>query len=767
MRSRTLLAALVMAGVIQLGCSAGPSGSSEGASEAQASAIKKMEAETGHAWRVQYDTALGTPHHADGRAEGALAAAPMPAQATYAFLAKHREVFGMDDPAAEFTAVKEGRDEYGWTHVRLQQQVAGVPVFGGELLAHYDTAGDLTVVDTLYFPNLRSLDVNPALAAKDAVEKAVAHWQTNFQPTFETRDFDGSPHVRLGIYMDKAAKPTLAYSLIGHVDANEAHGPARMVMMIDAKTGGIIEAFDGLMTVSGSGVDEFGVTRTMEVSGSGSNFTMVDTTRTTKNVTTNNAKTAKSDGSVCNASSATGPWDKSCVSAHYFAEVVYDYYKQVHNRTSIDNNNMRMFSVVHYGVNYANAFWGSQKMTYGDGDGKQLLNLTRGLDVIAHEMTHGVTESTSKLGYTNGTQNGGMNEAMSDIFGALAEHWAQPHPVKNWQIGEDVAGPSLPGGALRFMDVPSKDGRSIEHAKNMTSTIDVHLSSGVPNNAMYLMTVGGTNKVSKISVNSGIGWDKAGKVMYLTQTSYLKSSDNFLQFANANLSSAKQLGLSQNEQNIIECAWIAVGGITAKTTCGDTTGGDGADGGTTMDSSVPPPPIGDGGRPDVAMDTALPPIDVAVDRGAPIDTGVPEASPPPDVTPPPVIDAGVVDARPDNTAPPVDATGGSGGSGGGAGAGGAAGSGPAGTGGGGTGGSGGSGGGSSGSAGASAGKAGSGGSTGGSGQRGGSAGTGGDSTDPGCGCTVPGQSAPVGKSTLALTLGFAAAIVSRRRRRSS
>jgi len=321
----------------------------------------------------------------------------------------------------------------------------------------------------------------------------------------------------------------------------------------------------------------------------------------------------------------------------------------------------------------------------------------------------------------------------------------------------------LSGGALRFMDEPTKDGKSLNHAKNLKSTTDVHHSSGVSNNAFYLMTVGGTNKTSSIPVKSGIGWDKAGKVMYSTQRDYLMSSDGWLQFANANLSAAKAMGLTQNEQNIIECAWIAVGGITAKTTCGDTTGGDGADGGTTQDSSTPPPTDGGGGTMDVSTDLTVPPIDVRVDTPVVIDTGVPETSPPPPDTGTPPVDAGVRDATPD-IAPDRGGAGMAGTGGGGTGGGGTGGGG---TGGGGTGGASGTGGTGGGMAG-KAGAAGSGtGATGGTGGRGGSSGTGGTPPDdPGCGCTVPGQSAPSSKSTLALTLGFVAAVIARRRRKT-
>ena len=404
---------MVVLGAVGMGCSGGAGDASEGVSEVHAEAIQLMERATGHAWSVKYDTTLGTAHLAEGRAEGVLGRAATPAQATVAFLADHRQVFEVDEPSTEYTPTKEARDEDGWTHVRLQQHVRGIPVFGGQLLSHYDPSGALTSVSTLYFPRLRALDVNPAFAATVALDKAVAHWKANFQPTFETRDFDGEAKIELGIYLNQSAQPALAYSVIGHVDLTDTHDPARMVMMIDAKTGAVIEAADQLQTITGSGVDDTGTRRTIQVSGSGSSFTLVDTTR--GRISTNDLKTGTTGGGTpCTSTTATGVWDTSCVGGHRIAEVTYDYYRQVHGRRSIDDNNAPILSVVNYGIKYNNAFWGQGKLTYGDGDGTMLLPTTRGIDVAAHELTHGVTELESGLGYTNSAN--GADERVDERY---------------------------------------------------------------------------------------------------------------------------------------------------------------------------------------------------------------------------------------------------------------------------------------------------------------------------------------------------------------
>src|SRR6185503_7716997 len=99
----------------------------------------------------------------------------------------------------------------------------------------------------------------------------------------------------------------------------------------------------------------------------------------------------------------------------------YDAYQNFWNRDSYNNAGAQLTSTVHYSSNYCNAFWNGTQMVYGDGSGSSCLPLARGLDVTAHELTHAVTENESGLVYSG--ESGGMNEAMSDIFGAFTEAW--------------------------------------------------------------------------------------------------------------------------------------------------------------------------------------------------------------------------------------------------------------------------------------------------------------------------------------------------------
>jgi bacillolysin len=777
MRRRTLLAAAIISGcALEMGCSTGAAssttGMSQGASELQAAAIKRMEVATGNAWSVSYDSFLGTAYHAAGSTAALLSSGVGATQATLSFLAENKEVFGMEDPAAELSATGEDLDEFGWRHANFQQHVGGVPIYGGAILAHYDTAGALRSVGAHYVGGARKIDVNPKITTKEALTIAVRDWKANFQATLdETKDFDREPKVELYVY-DTEGKAALAWFVQVQVSPSETHDPAKIAYWVDARTGDIIHKYNGLETVAakGSGTDVNGNLRPLDIDTTGTTSTMVDTTRPTGKVTTYDLKGATSGTTIFSATAADGPWDTSetaphkgsGVGAHFYSEMVYDYYKIIHNRNSFDNAGMAMKNRVHYMKNWANASWDGTYMNYGDGDGKQLKNLTGGFDVIAHELTHGVTEKTSKFAYTN--QVGGLNEGMSDIFGNLSEHWLEPSystdimKNPNLAVGEAI-GVTKP---LRYMCAP-KQGLSAQRESftEFTAADDPHISSGIPNYAWCLMTVGGKHS-NGTTVSSGIGWDKSAKVWYLTQTKYLASMANatFAQAAKANSDAATELGLTANEKNIIQCGWIAVKVTTMPATCGDTTGGDGPDGGTTRGDSGTPPPPTDAGVSDARPDTSVPPVDASSDRPT-IDTNVPEAPPPtPDVvTPPP--DAGA----PDVTVTP-DATGGR------SGASGSGGSGGAGTGG--TGGAtGGTGGATGGTGGTTGGTSGTGGGTAGTGGTnrggsGGSAGSGGSGpSDPGCGCTVPGQSAPSSKSTLALAVGFVAVALSRRRRRNA
>ena len=260
-------------------------------------------------------------------------------------------------------------------------------------------------------------------------------------------------------------------------------------------------------------------------------------------------------------SAATG--DKAIDAAHDNAGIVHEFLEQVLGRNSIDGSGMQMKSVVHYGRAYNNAYWDGEKMTYGDGDGKLFVPLSQALDVVGHEMMHGVTEHTAGLAYRN--QSGALNESWSDVFGELIEIWSEnkagfgsPDAMKGaqWLIGEDVFTPGTAGDGLRSMKTPGtgykgdpQPGHMKDYKKMSSDNGGVHVNSGIPNKAAYEAAV-------------RIGGDKLAKIWYKALTDYMKPNSDFNAAAAATLAAATQLyGAGETSQAIID-AWQAVG-ITA------------------------------------------------------------------------------------------------------------------------------------------------------------------------------------------------------------
>lgn len=167
--------------------------------------------------------------------------------------------------------------------------------------------------------------------------------------------------------------------------------------------------------------------------------------------------------------------------AHYFGSVVFEMYRSWYNISPLRT---KLKLRAHYGKNYDNAFWDGQQMTFGDG-GESFYPLTS-LDVVGHEISHGVTEQNSNLTYQY--QSGGINEAFSDMAGEVAKYYMQHQAGKenDWMVGASIMkGPA--GAAMRYFKNPSQDGQSIENARDYNDGLDVHYTSGVYNKAFYTL----------------------------------------------------------------------------------------------------------------------------------------------------------------------------------------------------------------------------------------------------------------------------------------
>lgn len=241
----------------------------------------------------------------------------------------------------------------------------------------------------------------------------------------------------------------------------------------------------------------------------------------------------------------------------------YDFYSQIFHRNSIDNAGMRLDSYVHYGENYPNAMWDGRRMIFGDGDGELFSRLTQSVDVIGHELTHGVTQYTANLEYRG--QSGALNESISDVFGSLVKQWSlsQTADQADWLIGTECWSPQINGDALRSMKKPGSAyddpilGKDPQPAhmrdyKRMPETPygdmgGVHINSGIPNHAFYLFAI----------AIGGCAWETAGQVWYeALQRS--KKDTNFDTFANTTFAIAGE-NFDTRTQQAVQEAWTEVG----------------------------------------------------------------------------------------------------------------------------------------------------------------------------------------------------------------
>jgi len=242
-----------------------------------------------------------------------------------------------------------------------------------------------------------------------------------------------------------------------------------------------------------------------------------------------------------------------------------DFYRDVFDRDSLDGHGMRLNAYVHRGVGYNNAFWDGSQMVFGDGDDMLFTDFTKSLDVIAHELTHGVTEFTAGLEYHN--QSGALNESMSDVFGSLVKQWVGKETADqaDWLVGAEVFTPEIGADALRSLKAPGKAynnptlGRDPQpdHMSKYVMLPDtdegdnggVHINSGIPNKAFHLTAVG----------IGGYAWEAPGHIWYATLQASTPST-NFQQFADTTYLKAGQLYGSQSaEQQAVLAAWKEVG----------------------------------------------------------------------------------------------------------------------------------------------------------------------------------------------------------------
>ena len=366
---------------------------------------------------------------------------------------------------------------------------------------------------------------------------------------------------------------------------------------VDARDGSIAFDFSDLQTQSavGRGQGVLGDTKKVSVSPSGGQFVSTDRLRppaiNTYDMRGDYQRTLSYLNDVIQlttndlASDADNTWtDGAVVDAHVYAGWTYDYYFKRFSRRGLDNRDLPLINIVHPARRadffqtfpivpdfYLNAgYYGDGVMLYGEGlppgvtSGGQTVDFfSAALDIVAHELTHGVTQYTSNLIYRN--ESGALNEAFSDIMGTSVEFYFQQPGSGNlradYLMGEDVFRP----GGIRSHADPQAYGDPDHYSRRFTGTADnggVHTNSGIANNVYYLAIEGGTNRTSGLSVQ-GVGAanrEQIERVFYRAFTQMLPSNATFAVARAATIQSARDIfGVNSAAERAMTQAWTAVG----------------------------------------------------------------------------------------------------------------------------------------------------------------------------------------------------------------
>ena len=445
-------------------------------------------------------------------------------------------MLGLRNTDSELQFHRRHVGKLGHSHLRFNQSYKGLPVFGAQVIAQLDTNGNM-------------ISLNGAYARTQSKKFITAPTLTSAQAELTARSVisygqqaEAKSEPELMIYLDDG-RPVL----IWRVRLQEGI-PDLWSVFVNARTGAIVTIWNEIprQNVPGSGVDILGISRPLNVwqrsSGAPTYITYdaskqmygggdaldVNTTGVIRVVDANNTPPnndpdkADADLFYIGANNLDGPWLPDAVSASYNFSETYDYFNQVHSRNSYDGNGGSMLAVVRLGQNFDNAFYtGGGSMYFGDG-----LTWAAALDVIAHELGHGVTDESAHLVYQN--QSGALNESFSDIFGEMAEARSNGG-APDWFKGTGVSGFSLsfenPNSAKRPM-------RMSQFVNTSDDNGGVHINSWIINHAFYLTAAGGPNP---------IGIADADQIWYRTLTTKLSPNSQFLDARLALIQSADEL----------------------------------------------------------------------------------------------------------------------------------------------------------------------------------------------------------------------------------
>lgn len=464
--------------------------------------------------------------------------------------------YKVKDNADQYKLVKKEKDKLGFTHYTLKPKANGYYAENAEVKIHTDKSGGVIYVNGDLDQGKLEVKNKVKIDKDKAVELA---FKSIGKSRDEVKNLSGEDVLgEVKTVVDEGLNRAV-YSLEIMYSIPE---PAHWTIKVDAENGNIVDKQNVMETAiqiigSGKGADGKEKTPlhlTQDIDKDGNDiFTLLDTTHMGKIVTKEfdkyaNPKDPYNDGVTGKViSNNTNNFDdekfKAGVDAHYFANEVYDYYKNVHDRDSYDDNGADINSYVNVteknGKPMLNAFWNGAEMAYGNPDPKIYNPFSAAKDVVAHELTHAVTGSTAKLVYQG--QSGALNESFSDVFGYFVDD-------DDWTMGEDLF--KKPNEALRSLENPKKYGdpdhmRDYYNDRFNEDYGGVHTNSGIPNKAAY-------NTITRL------GKEKAEQIYYRALTKYLTPKAKFSDARNSLIQSAKDL-YGQKDADAVKAAWNEVG----------------------------------------------------------------------------------------------------------------------------------------------------------------------------------------------------------------
>lgn len=455
-----------------------------------------------------------------------------------------------------FKLDKTERDKLGFKHYRYLQYHNGKLVENGVYYVH-TRYGKIISANGEYYSNI-SVPTSSNLSslratqiAKQTVKKNTGAWH---------EDVDKPKIVII--------KNGNNYGLAYKVDIYSVEPLTRKYVYVNASTGKVLKEIDRIChtDVIGTAATKYSGSRSITADSVSATSYRLRQSGRGNGINTYDLNNGTVYSSAVDFTDSDNVWntttnqDDAAYDAHFGAEATYDYFFNIFGRDSYDNSGAAINSYIHYGTNYVNAFWDGSRMTYGDGDGVSTTALTS-LDIVAHEITHAITENTANLVYSY--ESGALNESFSDIFGVVLDFEENP-TTANYLMGDQIY---VSGTAFRSMANPNLYGDPDTYLGTNWHTSPannggVHTNSGVQNYWFYLLVNGGTginDNGDSFSV-SGIGMLNASKIAYRNLSVYLTANSNYNDARTYAIQSAEDLfGTCSPEAIATTNAWHAVG----------------------------------------------------------------------------------------------------------------------------------------------------------------------------------------------------------------